>query len=581
VPLTVGTAGHIDHGKTWLVRALTGKDTDRLPEEQERGISIDLGYAPLELPDGRRLSLIDVPGHERFVRTMVAGASGIDLYLLVVDAAEGARPQTQEHLAILRLLGIEHGVVAVTKVDAVDEESRELALLEARELVPGAAVVATSAETGEGLEELRAELAAAADRVEQRPASRPTRLFVDRVFTLQGIGTVVTGTLWSGSIGAGDVLRAEPAGLDVRVRSVQVHDESVDRAQAGQRVAVALPGVERSSLRRGDALVAPGAYPLSYRLDVVLEPLTDIPDGARLHVHHGTAEHLARVVRIDEQHAQLRLASPVVGARGDRVVLREGTTLGGGIVLDPAPPRRPSAERLELLERGDPASIVLAALSAAGEPLRREELARRAVLAPDELDAGLAAAVRAGDWYLTAEQLEELRYDVARALDARAAASALDPGIPLAELLPQRPWAAALLPLLPIERRGATAYAPGATAGLGDRAEAADRLEDELDEAGYTPLKVNDAELARFLETAGRLVRLGDGLAIGVPAYEEARRLLVEECSTAGSITLARFRDLLGTGRKQAQLLLERFDADGLTRRVGDERVLRRKAKSG
>jgi selenocysteine-specific elongation factor len=581
MPLTVGTAGHIDHGKTWLVRALTGKDTDRLPEEQERGISIDLGYAPLVLADGRRLSLIDVPGHERFVRTMVAGATGIDLFLLVVDAGEGARPQTHEHLAILRLLGIEHGVVAVTKVDAVDEETRELALLEARELVPGAAVVATSASTGEGLEELRGALAAAADRVEHRGAFRPTRLFVDRVFTLPGIGTVVTGTLWSGSIGAGDVLRAEPAGLDVRVRSVQVHDEAVERAEAGQRVAVALPGVERNSLRRGDALVAPGAYPLSYRLDVALEPLADIPDGARLHVHHGTAEHLARVVRIGERHAQLRLASPVVGARGDHVVLREGTTLGGGIVLDPAPPRRPSADRLELLERGNPASIVLAVLSAAGEPLRREELARRALLAPEELDAGLEAAVRAGDWYLTDEQLEELRYMVARALDARAAASALDPGIPVAELLPQRPWAAALLPLLPIERRGATAYAPGATAGLGDRAEAADRLEDELEESGLTPVKVEDAELARFLETAGRLVRLGDGLAIGVPAYEEARRLLVEECTAAGSITLARFRDLLGTSRKPAQLLLERFDADGITRRVGDERVLRRKAKSG
>jgi selenocysteine-specific elongation factor len=362
---------------------------------------------------------------------------------------------------------------------------------------------------------------------------------------------------------------------------VQVHDEAVERAEAGQRVAVALPGVERNSLRRGDALVAPGAYPLSYRLDVALEPLADIPDGARLHVHHGTAEHLARVVRIGERHAQLRLASPVVGARGDHVVLREGTTLGGGIVLDPAPPRRPSADRLELLERGNPASIVLAVLSAAGEPLRREELARRALLAPEELDAGLEAAVRAGDWYLTDEQLEELRYMVARALDARAAASALDPGIPVAELLPQRPWAAALLPLLPIERRGATAYAPGATAGLGDRAEAADRLEDELEESGLTPVKVEDAELARFLETAGRLVRLGDGLVIGVPAYEEARRLLVEECTAAGSITLARFRDLLGTSRKPAQLLLERFDADGVTRRVGDERVLRRKAKSG
>jgi selenocysteine-specific elongation factor len=581
VPLTVGTAGHIDHGKTWLVRALTGKDTDRLPEEQERGISIDLGYAPLDLGNGRSLSLVDVPGHERFVRNMVAGATGIDLFLLVVDAGEGARAQTHEHLAIIRLLGIEHGVVALTKVDAVDEETRALAHEEARELVPGAAVVETSARTGEGLDELRAALAEAADRVEQRPADRPTRLYVDRVFSLKGIGTVVTGTLWSGSIGGGDELRAEPAGLDVRVRSVQVHDRPVERAEAGQRVALALPGVERSDLRRGDALIAEGSYPVGYRLDIALEPLVEIADGARLHVHHGTAEHFARVVRIGERHAQLRLASPVVAARGDRVVLREGTTLGGGTVLDPAPPRQTSAERLALLERGDPVSIVSAALSAAQEPVRREELEGRALLAGEELDAGLAAAVRAGDWYLMPERLEELRYDVVRALDERAATSPLDPGVPVAELLPQRPWAPALLPLLPIERRGAKAYAPGATAGLGDRAEAAEALEDKLEAAGFTPVKVDDAELARYLEEAGRLVRLGEGLAIGAAAHEEARRLLVEECTAAGSITLARFRDLLGTGRKPVQLLLERFDADGITRRVGDERVLRRKAQTG
>jgi selenocysteine-specific elongation factor len=579
VPLTVGTAGHIDHGKTWLVRALTGKDTDRLPEEQERGISIDLGYAPLELPDGRRLSLVDVPGHERFVRNMVAGATGIDLFLLVVDAGEGARPQTHEHLAIVRLLGIEHGVVAVTKVDAVDAETRELALEEARELVPGSRVVSTSARTGEGLDELRAALGDAADGVVERPSSRPTRLFVDRVFTLRGIGTVATGTLWSGSLGEGDELRVEPAGLDVRVRSVQVHDRAVERAEAGQRVAAALPGIERTFLRRGDALVEPGAYPISYRLDVALEALEEIADGARLHVHHGTAEHFARVVHIDEGHAQLRLATPAVAARGDRVVLRQQTTLGGALVLDPSPPRRPSADRLALLERGDAASIVLAVLSSAAEPMRREELGRRALLSEEELDEGLTAAVRAGEWYLTPELLEELRYGIVRRLDERAAGSSLDPGIPVSELLPPRPWAPALLPLLPIERRGAKAYAPGATARLGDRAEAAERLEDELEAARFTPVKVEDAELARYLEDAGRLVRLGEGLAVGSAAYEEARRLLLEECSAAGSIALARFRDLLGTGRKPAQLLLERFDADGLTRRVGDERVLRRRAR--
>lgn len=581
MPLTVGTAGHIDHGKTWLVRALTGKDTDRLPEEQARGISIDLGYAPLELPGGRRLSLVDVPGHERFVRNMVAGATGIDLFLLVLDAAEGARPQTHEHLAIVRLLGIENGVVAVTKADAVDGETLELALEEARELVPGAPVVATSARTGHGLDELRAALADVAGRVERRGPRAPTRLFVDRVFSVHGIGTVVTGTLWSGSIGEGDELRVLPLGVPARVRSVQVHDRPVERAEAGQRVAVALPGLARAQLRRGDALVDPDAYFVSYRLDVLLDELSELPDGLRLHVHHGTAEHYARLVRVGPRHAQLRLASPAVAARGDRVVLRERTTLGGGLVLDPAPPRRTSPERLELLERGDPASLVMATLAAAAEPLRRHDLGRRALLADDELEEGLADAVHAGGWFLTPERLEELQVAVVRALDERAQAFPLDPGVPVAELLPQRPWASALLPLLPIERRGAKAYAPGATAQLGARAEAADQLEDELTAAGFTPVSVEDRELSSYLERAGRLVRVGDGLAVGADAYEEARRLLVEECERAGSITLARFRDLLGTGRKPAQLFLERFDADGITRRVGDERVLRRKARAG
>ena len=246
--LVLGTAGHIDHGKTWLVRALTGVDTDRLPEERERGISIDLGYAPLELPDGRRLSVIDVPGHERFVRTMVAGATGIDLFLLVIDAAEGARPQTHEHLAILRLLGVERGVVAVTKADAVDAETLELALAEARELVPEAEVVPVSAKTGAGLDELRAALGRAASGLEHERPGGGTRLYIDRAFSLTGIGTVVTGTLWSGSIGAGDGLRIEPSGLRARARSVQVHDVDVARAEAGQRVAVNLPGIHRREL---------------------------------------------------------------------------------------------------------------------------------------------------------------------------------------------------------------------------------------------------------------------------------------------------------------------------------------------
>ncbi|MDX6487277.1 MAG: selenocysteine-specific elongation factor [Gaiellaceae bacterium] len=546
MPLTVGTAGHIDHGKTTLVEALTGKNTDRLPQERERGISIDLGYAPLELPDGRTLSVVDVPGHERFVRTMVAGATGIDLFLLVIDANEGARPQTLEHLAILRLLGIDRGVVALTKSDIVDDETLELARAEAEELVPGARVVAVSAKTGAGLDELRAALAALA--VERTQPDAPTRLYVDRVFTLRGIGTVATGTLWSGSIGEGDELRVEPGSRAVRVRSVQVHDRPVARAEAGQRVAVALPGVERHELRRGDALVAPG-YVASYRLDVALEALAEIP--ARVHVHHGTAGVLARVVRAGEGFAQLRLSEPVVARRGDRVVLRTATTVGGGRVIDPAPPRHASAERMRLVDRGEIASTV-------HEPVLEESLTHLGELTGVE---------RAAGWVFSAAWLDELRAE----LDERLRhADPLDPGIPP----PPEPWAAAVLPLLALERRGAKLYRPGATGELGAREAAAAALEDTL---GLEPVKVEDAALARFLEDRGRLVRVGDGLAVSAQAYADAKAALVAECEASGRIALARFRDLLGVGRKTAQLLLERFDSDGITRRVGDERVLRRR----
>jgi selenocysteine-specific elongation factor len=553
--LTIGTAGHIDHGKTTLVEALTGKNTDRLPQEQARGISIDLGYAPLELPDGRRLSVVDVPGHERFVRTMVAGATGIDLFLLVIDAAEGARPQTHEHVAILRLLGIDHGVVAVTKADAVDEETLELAIAEANELVPDAPAIAVSARTGAGLDELRAALADVATGVaHDEPRARPTRLFVDRAFTLRGIGTVVTGTLWSGSIGEGDELRIEPLGRDVRVRSVQVHDRPVERAEAGQRVAVALPGIERGELRRGEALVARDAYPTSYRLDIVLEPLAEIP--SRVHVHHGTADVPARIVRIGERYAQLRLAEPIVAARGDRIVVRAATTVAGGRVVDPSPPRHADESRLELLDRGDVAATI-------HTPVRIADLRH-------VLDGEPQGVELADGWAYSRAWLEELRAELTTRLQH---ADPLDPGIPA----PAAPWAAAVEPALGLERRGAKLYLPGTGAQLGAREAEAAALETQL---GLEPVKVEDRTLARYLEEQGRLVRVGDGLAISRAAYDEAHRALVDECASAGRITLARFRDLIGGGRKTAQLLLERFDADGITRRVGDARVLRRTARA-
>ena len=562
MPLTVGTAGHVDHGKTWLVRALTGKDTDRLPEERARGISIDLGYAPLELPDGRRLSLVDVPGHERFLRTMIAGATGIDLFLLVIDAQEGVRPQTLEHLDVLRLLGIHRGVVAVTKADAVDDEVLELALAEARELVPGVEVVAVSAKTGTGLDELRAALARVP--VGERDASAATRLYVDRVFSLQGVGTVVTGTLWAGTIAPGDLLRAEPSGSVVRVRSVQVHDASVERATAGQRVAVNVPTVERRDLARGDVLVEPGHYPVSYRLDVRLDALAEIP--AAVTVHVGTTAVPARVA-IDGKFAQLRLADPVVAARGDHIVLRTSTTIGGGVVLDPSPPRRLDTERLAVLDRSVPEEIVRTLVHA---PTTGRELQARGLFTPAELARGLTAVRAAGEYVFSDEWLAELKANVRERLAARAASNPLDPGLPLAELLPNEPWAAHVLNLLEVERRGAKAYLPGATAALGERADAAAELEARL--AQEEIVKVSDRSLAAFLEEQGRLHRVGDGYAVSAALYERGRELLPE----LEEITLAGFRDALGVGRRTAQLLLERYDADGLTLRRGDVRVLRR-----
>jgi selenocysteine-specific elongation factor len=360
-PLTLGTAGHIDHGKTALIRALTGVDTDRLPEERARGISIELGYASLTLPSGRRLSVVDVPGHERFVRTMVAGATGIDLFLMTIAADDGVMPQTREHTAVLDALGVGVGVVAVTKSDLADPD---LALIEASELLPGAEAVAVSARTEEGLDELRAALDRAADAVAPRAdGGAPARLHVDRVFTIRGAGTVVTGTLWSGSIERGDELEVLPQAVRARVRGVQIHDQAVDRADSGQRVAVNLTGLATSDLARGDVLVG-GDSELrpTFRIDAELEfaPDADPEAGDRVQIHHGTREAPARLAWLGGRFWQLRLEQPLVPAAGDRVVVRQiapPDTIGGGRVLDPAPrrhgPSRETLARLERLARGE------------------------------------------------------------------------------------------------------------------------------------------------------------------------------------------------------------------------------------
>jgi selenocysteine-specific elongation factor len=359
-PLTLGTAGHIDHGKTALIKALTGIDTDRLPEERARGISIELGYARLTLPSGRQLSVVDAPGHERFVRTMVAGATGIDVYLMTVAADDGVMPQTREHATVLRALGVAAGVVAVTKSDLADPE---MALLEASELLPGAELVAVSARTGTGLETLRHTLdRVAAGLIGRADTTSPARLHIDRVFTIRGAGTVVTGTLWAGEIGRGDELKLLPAGRSVRVRGVQVHDQTVDRAAAGQRVAVNLVGMAVAEIERGDVLAAndSGIRP-TYLLDAEVEFVGREPEhGDRVQVHHGTRETPARLAWLGGPFWQLRLEQPLVPMRGDRLVIRQiapPDTLGGGVVLDAHPrkhgPSRELLVRMERLSRGE------------------------------------------------------------------------------------------------------------------------------------------------------------------------------------------------------------------------------------
>jgi selenocysteine-specific elongation factor len=364
-PLTLGTAGHIDHGKTALIKVLTGVDTDRLPQEQQRGISIELGYARLTLPSGRKLSVVDVPGHERFVRTMVAGATGIDLYLMAIAADDGVMPQTLEHAAILKALDITHGVVAITKSDLAEPGPATEA---AKQLLPGALIIPVSATTSEGIDGLKAALdAEAAGSSSRSQMAGPVRLHVDRVFTIKGAGTVVTGTLWSGSVTPGDRVIILPSGTTARVRGVQIHDEPVATARAGQRVAVNLTGISKREISRGDVLSTDEFQP-TYLLDAALELTPEPEHGDRVQVHHGTRETPARLAWLGGDFWQLRLERPLIAGADDRLVIRRiapPDTLGGGVVLDPHPrkhgPGRELTVRLVRLSRGE-----------SGEPLESQ-----------------------------------------------------------------------------------------------------------------------------------------------------------------------------------------------------------------
>jgi selenocysteine-specific elongation factor len=533
-PLTLGTAGHIDHGKTALIAALTGKSTDRLPEEKRRGISIELGYAPLVLPDGRQLSVVDVPGHERFVRTMVAGATGVDMFLLCVAADDGVMPQTREHMAVLRQLGVGSGVVAVTKSDT---GSPDLAAEEAAALVPGAPVVQVSALRGLGLEALVGALADVAARVPGRALAADregARLHVDRSFTLHGIGTVVTGTLWSGSVGVGDLVRVLPRGLEARVRSVQIHDLGVERAMAGQRVALNLVGVGWRDVGRGDVVVVgPGVRP-GYLVDVAVameEGARALARGTRVQVHHGTREAPARVVPLGGGFAQLRLEAPLMAVAGDRLILRQVAppdTIGGGVVVDAAP------------RKHGPSDDVVARLEwmARGEEVGAESRPGLAGAEPRPGAAGAGARGRGGPV-------------------ADGGAGGAEAGGAEAEPEPLDDAALALASLLRSD--GETPRADG----------------DLVQAAGIAP-----AEAARAfsrLERAGHAVRVGRSLHFHPESLAVLEAQVVAICERDGEATIAGLRDELGTSRKYAQALLEHLDRTKVTLRRGDAHVLRRR----
>ena len=610
----IGTAGHVDHGKSALVEALTGIHPDRLREERERGLTIELGFAWMTLPSGREVSIVDVPGHVRFVRHMLAGVGSIDLALLVVAADEGVMPQTREHLEILDLLELRRGVVALTKIDLVEEEEwTELVEEELRELLAdtslaGSPIVRTSAVSGAGLDELRATLdEALAATPEPRDVGRP-RFGIDRVFTMAGFGTVVTGTLLDGRLRTGEAVEAVPDGPEARIRGLQTHQQTLDEALPGTRVAVNLAGVSTDRLSRGQVLARPGELRPATTIDVRVRALArrGLKHNLRLTVHLGAAETQGRlrVLGADEVPAgaegwcQIQLAPALAASPGDLFVLRvSDQTVGGGRVLEVNAGRRRRSdpaivERLRRLAEGSPEGEALAALEGV-EPATLARLAASADLGGDALEAAVETLIAAGDAvalehpdgtprYVSAAGLERLRTRIERALQNYERAHPLRLAMPAGELrarvrLEADALAALLGALAPqIETRGAgvarAAWSPQPTAA---QRRAAEEAIAALAAAGHSPPRLDlDAELLGYLGAAGQVVNCGDGVVFAAERFAEAREAIVALIARDGSVTLAGTRDALGTNRRTAQALLERLDRDGVTTRRGDERVL-------
>jgi len=630
--IIIGTAGHVDHGKTSLIRALTHIETDRLKEEQQRGISIEIGFAYFDLPSGRRAGIIDVPGHERFIKNMLAGISGVDLALLVVAADEGVMPQTTEHLNILSLLQIRQGLVVVTKTDLVDQEWLELVTEEITESLQGtflaqSAIYPVSVVTGEGLPQLVAAIDALTQESLPKDTTAPLRLPVDRAFTVAGFGTVVTGTLISGAIAVGDRVELLPRGIAARVRTIQVHGEKVGEAYAGQRTAINLAGIDLAEVQRGDVLAAPGFLHSTMMLDVRVQLLAGAPhplaQRTRVRLYSGAAEVMARLVPLEEEEilpgesglAQLRLEAPLAVAAGDILIFRSYSpmvTIAGGRVIDAAPRKKTrfrteQVAELLLREQGDPleqGEQIIANLSP--ELYEKQAVLQQLQHLPhwDELVEELLVQERAvvfqadnKEYLVASSWLEKTSSTVRNALTAYHQANPLRLGVPREELrsrlLKQGSSRLFLALLLYWESEGWLLLRDNMVALAGFTIQLSPSQERLLQEIRtlyttnpFAPPSYSDLgeklsssaswrELFNLLLAQGELVKLSEDIYLSRSSVALAEQHLRIYCEEHREVTLGAFRDLLNTSRKYALPLLEYFDNERLTQRRGEARILR------
>jgi selenocysteine-specific elongation factor len=632
--IILGTAGHIDHGKTSLIKATTGTDTDRLKEEKERGITIELGFAALDLPSGQHLGIVDVPGHEKFVKNMVAGATGIDIVVMVIAADEGVMPQTREHLEICTLLGVQHGMVAVTKIDMVDEEWLELALEDIRDFVKGtflqeAPIVTLSAVTEEGIPEFIKTLDELAAKIPDRPPSDLFRLPIDRVFTMKGFGTVITGTLISGRVKVGETIMIYPSGITSKVRGIQVHNRSADEAEAGMRTAINFQGLAKEAISRGDVLSKPAALMASYMVDVSLHYLPSnkrpLKNRSRVRFHTGTSEVLGNLILLDRDElspgedsvAQLRLDSAVTLVKDDRFVIRSYSpvyTIGGGKILNPIPlkHKRFKSDTVEALKQlGNQAPEAVIAFQIQASDFQGLSFAHLKVMTnlPDkQLDSTLQSLLskktliqvdKENRTYIHHNCFKTLKNNFQSHLADYHSVHPLKPGMSKEELKTKFPLflTSKLFNLTlnqmvkeqEIVQEENTVRLASHTVSLGSKqADVKNKILDTYLQSGLQPpyfkelSKSMDADPKRskdilmHLVNEGAIIKVKEDLYFHAQTIEKLRKKLVEYLEARGEINTPQFKEMTGVSRKYVIPLAEYFDAINVTLRVGDVRKLRK-----